>query len=52
MYNYVQPIVASAAAIIWGMDSFNILKVLAVVLIFSGVFLVNRSKARNAEANA
>ena len=52
MYNYVQPIVATIVAIIWGMDSFNILKVLAVVLIFSGVFLVNKSKARDAADNA
>lgn len=49
MYNYVQPIVATTAAIIWGMDSFNILKVVAVVLIFAGVILVNRSKARYPE---
>ncbi len=52
MYNYVQPVVATIAAIIWGMDSFNILKVIAVILIFSGVFLVNKSKARHAEDNA
>ena len=52
MYNYVQPIVATAAAIIWGMDSFNILKVVAVVFIFSGVLLVNRSKARHPEDEA
>ena len=49
MYNYVQPVVATIAAIVWGMDSFNILKVVAVVLIFSGVLLVNRSKARDPE---
>lgn len=52
MYNYVQPIVATAAAIIWGMDSFNILKVVAVIFIFSGVLLVNRSKARHPEDDA
>ena len=52
MYNYVQPVVATVVAIIWGMDSFNILKILAVILIFGGVFLVNKSKARNAEDNA
>ena len=52
MYNYVQPVVATVVAIIWGMDSFNILKILAVILIFAGVFLVNKSKARNAEDNA
>ena len=51
MYNYVQPIVATAAAIIWGMDTFNMLKVVAVALIFSGVLLVNRSKARYPEDN-
>lgn len=52
MYNYVQPVVATAVAIIWGMDTFNIMKVVAVVLIFSGVFLVNSSKARLPEDNA
>ena len=52
MYNYVQPVVAAVAAIIWGMDSFNILKVVAVVLLFSGVLLVNRSKARHREDEA
>lgn len=46
MYNYVQPIVAAVVAIIWGMDSFNVLKVVSVVMVFSGVMLVNRSKAR------
>lgn len=47
MYNYVQPVVAAAVAIVWGMDRFNVLKVISVVLVFSGVLLVNRSKARN-----
>lgn len=46
MYNYVQPVVAAIVAILWGMDRFNILKVVAVILVFSGVLLVNRSKAR------
>ena len=52
MYNYVQPVVATVIAIIWGMDSFNILKVLAVILVFSGVLLVNRSKSREDVLNA
>lgn len=52
MYNYVQPVVSTFAAVAWGMDRFNILKVLSVILIFSGVFLVNKSKARNPEDNA
>lgn len=44
MYNYVQPIAASVVAILWGMDSFTLLKIIAVIFIFSGVFLVTQSK--------
>lgn len=44
MYNYIQPIAAAIVAILWGMDSFTLLKVIAVVFIFSGVFLVTQSK--------
>jgi drug/metabolite transporter (DMT)-like permease len=43
-YNYVQPTVACAVAIAWDMDSFSALKGAAIVLIFTGVFLVTRSK--------
>lgn len=46
MYNYLQPIVASILAVAWGMDSFNALKIVAVVLVFSGVFFVTQSKSR------
>lgn len=46
MYNYVQPIVASIVAICWGMDTFNLVKVIAVVLIFGGVYLVTISPSR------
>lgn len=46
MYNYLQPIVASILAIAWGMDSFNALKIVAVILVFSGVFFVTQSKSR------
>lgn len=45
MYNYVQPIVASLVGIYLGLDTFTILKGLAVVLIFLGVWLVNASRA-------
>ena len=41
MYNYVQPVVASIAAICWGLDSFSFLKLLSVALIFFGVYFVN-----------
>lgn len=46
MYNYVQPIVASVVAVVWGMDQFNLLKIIAVILVFSGVFLVTQSRSR------
>lgn len=46
MYCYVQPIVASIVAVLWNMDSFSIWKVVAVILVFSGVYLVTRSKSR------
>ena len=45
MYNYVQPIVATIVGISLGMDHFTFPKVIAVILIFSGVYLVTISKA-------
>ncbi|MDE6017594.1 MAG: DMT family transporter [Muribaculaceae bacterium] len=45
MYNYVQPIVATLVGIFLGLDHFNIPKAIAVVLIFTGVYLVTISKA-------
>lgn len=45
MYNYVQPIVASCVGVWLGLDTFTPVKVVAVALIFSGVFLVTISKA-------
>lgn len=52
MYNYVQPIVASCVGVWLGLDSFTPLKMLAVVLIFSGVFLVTISKAAPQRASS
>lgn len=52
MYNYVQPIVASIVGIILGMDHFTFPKVVAVVLIFSGVYLVTMSKAATPEESS
>lgn len=46
MYNYVQPIVASVVAVCWGMDRFNLLKIIAVILVFTGVFFVTKSPGR------
>lgn len=46
MYNYIQPIVACIVAVCWGLDSFNLTKGGAVLLIFIGVYLVTASKSR------
>lgn len=46
MYNYIQPLVACIVAVCWGMDSFNTTKIIAVVLIFGGVYLVTSSRSR------
>ena len=39
-YNYVQPVVAAVAGILWGVDVLTWQKVVAVLLIFGGVWLV------------
>ena len=46
MYNYVQPIIASAIAIAVGQDTFSMQKLLSAVLVFVGVYLVTQSKKR------
>lgn len=46
MYNYTQPIVASVLAIVMGMGVLTLTKVLAVVLVFVGVYAVTLSKSR------
>ncbi|MDR0835214.1 MAG: DMT family transporter [Tannerella sp.] len=46
MYNYVQPLVASLLAVIVLRDSFTWEKCLAAVLVFAGVYVVNKSKSR------
>ena len=51
MYNYVQPVVACAIGIMLGLDTFTAIKILAVALIFSGVYLVNISKAAKTDKN-
>lgn len=52
MYNYVQPIVACAVAIYLNLDTFNVVKGFAILLIFGGVYLVTISKSRSElEAN-
>ncbi|MDR1455698.1 MAG: DMT family transporter [Tannerella sp.] len=46
MYNYLQPLVASIAAVGMGMDVFGWSKGMASLLVFLGVYLVIQSKSR------
>lgn len=44
MYSYVQPIVAIGISIAIGMESLTVVKVVASILVFLGVYIVSRSK--------
>lgn len=44
MYNYLQPVTSAIAAVVLGVGTFGWMKALATLMIFSGVWLVNRSK--------
>ena len=46
MYNYMQPIVATIAAIAMGIGSFGWEKGIAIALVFLGVYIVTQSKSR------
>lgn len=46
MYNYVQPIVASIITVFVGLDTFGLMKSIAIALVFLGVYIVTRSKSR------
>ena len=45
MYSYVQPIIATTISICLGMDTIGWQKVLAALMVFSGVMLVNFSRS-------
>ena len=45
LYGYLQPIIATVMSIIMGMDHLTWQKVLAAALVFTGVILVNKSRA-------
>ncbi|MDE5571684.1 MAG: DMT family transporter, partial [Prevotella sp.] len=47
VYNYVQPIVSVAASLLMGIGVLKPTHALAVVLVFSGVWLVTKSKSRH-----
>ena len=46
MYSYLQPIIAAVVSVCVGMDTLTVGKVLAAALVFVGVGVVNRSKAK------
>lgn len=46
MYTYIQPIIAVAISIVIGMDRLTWQKALAMILVFVGVALVNKSRAK------
>lgn len=46
MYNYTQPIVASIVSVMVGLGTFGWSKGIAVILVFTGVYLVTQSKSR------
>ena len=46
MYSYVQPIIAIAVSIAIGMDTLTWQKILATLLVFSGLIIVNYSRSK------
>lgn len=50
MYTYLQPIIASIISVWNGMDVMTWQKILAVLMVFGGVFLVNRSRSAPSKA--
>lgn len=46
MYNYIQPLIAAIVAVILGLDSFGVVKILSAVFVFLGVYIVTQSKSR------
>ena len=51
MYGYLQPIIAIAVAIWVGQDSLTFTKVIAALLVFTGVWVVNQSRAAQTPAS-
>ncbi|MDR0371913.1 MAG: DMT family transporter [Prevotellaceae bacterium] len=46
MYSYVQPVISAFVSIVIGIEAFGVDKLLSAVLVFTGVFLVTKSKSR------
>lgn len=47
MYSYIQPLIATAISVMIGMDHITWQKVLSALLVFGGVFVVNRSRSKS-----
>jgi len=47
VYNYVQPLVSVTVSVIVGLAVFKGMQAIAATLIFSGVWLVVKSKSKN-----
>ena len=52
VYNYVQPVVSVAVSLLMGIGVLKVTHALAVILVFSGVWLVTKSKSRRDYLNA
>ena len=48
LYGYLQPIIATLMGIATGMDHLTWQKIIAAILVFTGVVLVNKSRAASA----
>ena len=51
LYGYLQPIIATVMGIATGMDHLTWQKVLAAILVFTGVILVNKSRGKSSFAH-
>lgn len=47
MYNYLQPLVTTIIAVIFGLDTFGFTQTIAALMIFSGVYVVMKSKTKS-----
>jgi len=52
LYGYLQPIIATVMGILMGMDRLSWQKAVAAVLVFTGVVLVNKSRAASSEVKS
>ena len=49
LYTYVQPLIGMVTAIVLGMDRLTWQKILAAIMVFTGAFLVNKSRSRQGQ---